>query len=151
MKQIIICDLDGTLADCTHRQHHVQGEGKKDWKAFFATMSEDELNENLNYILQDLWTMGNEIWFVSARPDNYRDVTEKWLYDKAKWSLGADRKLIMRKAGDFRADTIVKQEILDQIKAEGVEILVAFDDRSSVVQMWRDNGVFCCQVAQHDF
>lgn len=149
MKQIIICDLDGTLADCTHRQHHVQGEGKKDWKAFFATMYDDVLNKNLNDIL-GLLSFKYDIYFVSARPDNYREVTKNWLLAAGEWEE-ENYFLYMRKAGDFRADTIVKQEILDQIKAEGVEILVAFDDRSSVVQMWRDNGVFCCQVAQHDF
>lgn len=151
MKQIIICDLDGTLADCTHRQHHVQGEGKKDWKAFFAGMDKDTLNKNLNSVLEHLWITGHDVWFVSARPDNYRDVTEKWLFEKAGWELTESTRLIMRKAGDFRADTIVKKEILDQIRAEGVEILIAFDDRKSVVDMWRENGVFCAQVADHNF
>jgi hypothetical protein len=46
-KPIILCDLDGTLADCQHRIHHItppqypHGDGKqvhpaKDWAAFFA-------------------------------------------------------------------------------------------------------------------
>lgn len=149
MRQIVICDLDGTLADCSHRQHHVQGEGKKNWKAFFSEMDKDVVNRKLNDILGALSTR-YDIYFVSARPDNYRDKTTTWLREQAEW-LDGEYFLYMRKAGDFRADTVVKQEILDQIKAEGVEILVAFDDRSSVVQMWRDNGIFCCQVAQHDF
>jgi hypothetical protein len=32
----VVVDLDGTLADCTHRLHHVRGHGRKNWEAFFA-------------------------------------------------------------------------------------------------------------------
>jgi hypothetical protein len=31
----ILVDIDGTLADCTHRLHHIQKQ-PKDWDAFFA-------------------------------------------------------------------------------------------------------------------
>lgn len=152
MKKIIICDLDGTLANCEHRQHHVQGEGKKNWKAFFSNMYDDVIQSDLNEVLQSLH-QHYDVWFVSARPDNYRKVTERWLTDAGGWQLGDNNgtRLIMRKAGDFRADTIVKKEILDQIRSEDVYILMAFDDRKSVVDMWRENGVFTAQVQDHDF
>ena len=32
-KRIVICDIDGTIADNSHRQHYLLG--KKDWKKFF--------------------------------------------------------------------------------------------------------------------
>src|SRR6476620_2777274 len=105
MKKIIICDLDGTLADCTHRQHYVQGEGKKNWKAFFDGMDKDLLHASLNEVLQVL-RQYYDIYFVSARPDNYRDMTEAWLEEVAGWDLEDEGfSLIMRKAGDYRADT----------------------------------------------
>lgn len=148
--KVIICDLDGTLANCEHRQHHVR-DGKKNWNAFFKEMDADEVADSLNEVLKVLH-QHYDIYFVSARPDNYRTKTVKWLAEKAGWDMdGEGIKLIMRKAGDYRADTIVKKEILDQIKSEGVEILMAFDDRKSVVDMWRENGVFTNQVQDHDF
>lgn len=150
MIEIVICDLDGTIADCSHRQHHVQGEGKKNWRAFFREMDKDVLNVKLNRVLEALWYDNMEIWFVSARPDDYREVTEEWLR-KAGWIVGDNCKLLMRKAGDYRADTIVKKEILDQIRSEDVDVVIAFDDRTSVVEMWRENDILCAQVAQHDF
>lgn len=150
MKQIVICDLDGTLADCEHRQHHVRGPGKKNWKKFFDEMYADPVVTDLNLVLQSLHR-SFDIYFVSARPDNYRNLTEAWLYDQANWKPnGDDIQLIMREAGDFRADTVVKQEIYDRIKQEG-HIIIAFDDRKSVVDMWRSNGVLCAQVQDHDF
>jgi FMN phosphatase YigB (HAD superfamily) len=33
----ILFDVDGTLANCEHRVHHVQN-GNRDWNKFFAEM-----------------------------------------------------------------------------------------------------------------
>jgi hypothetical protein len=152
----ILVDLDGTLADCTHRLHFVRedmNEGltkfKKDWKGFFDNMYNDAVNASLNEVLVAL-RQNHMIIFVTARPSNYYGVTARWLYEKAGWSK-TSYQIYMRPAGDFREDSIVKKEILDKIIEEGHEILVVFDDRSSVVKMWRDNNVFCCQVADHNF
>ena len=43
-KKAIIIDLDGTLSDISHRAHHVRGEGKKNWKAFFEGIPGDKVN-----------------------------------------------------------------------------------------------------------
>lgn len=58
--------------------------------------------------------------------------------------------LYMRKDGDQRKDNVIKQEILKHIK-EKYEISFAFDDRKSVVDMWRENGVFCFQCQDHNY
>jgi 5'(3')-deoxyribonucleotidase len=149
--KIIICDLDGTLADCSHRQHHVQPEAgnRKDWKAFFKTIEDDTVNQDLNEVLKVLHQF-YDIYFVTARPNDYYGPTVRWLLESAEWQKD-EYNIIMRRKGDFRADTIVKQEILDGIKADGHQILMVFDDRKSVVNMWRANNLFTCQVADHDF
>lgn len=147
--KIVIVDLDGTLANCEHRQHQVRGEGKKRWDLFFKEMDKDSVNENLNDVILSLH-QHYDIYFVSARPDNYRDKTVAWLYEKAGWHKDSYT-LIMRKAGDFRKDNIVKKEILDNIIATGNYPIIAFDDRKQVVDMWRENNVLCAQVADHNF
>lgn len=38
-----IIDIDGTLADCRHRLHHVLPGRKRDWDAFFGEMDDDDL------------------------------------------------------------------------------------------------------------
>ena len=40
----IVCDIDGTIANLSHRLHFIQPEegGKKDWDSFFAGVSDDE-------------------------------------------------------------------------------------------------------------
>ena len=57
----------------------------------------------------------------------------------------------MRKEGDHRPDHIIKLELLAQIRSDGFEPIMAFDDRNSVVKMWRDAGIPCAQVAEGDF
>ena len=46
----------------------------------------------------------------------------------------------MRKTGDYRKDTVVKGEMYDQMLADGYEPSMVFDDRPSVIRMWRELG-----------
>lgn len=62
-----------------------------------------------------------------------------------------DIPLYMRTAGDKRPDDVVKEELLAKIRADGYEPFLVFDDRQRVVDMWRRNGIQCCQVAPGDF
>jgi hypothetical protein len=57
----------------------------------------------------------------------------------------------MRPANDHRQDNFIKFEILEQIRHEYGEPFMVFDDRDQVVNMWRENGVRCMQVAPGDF
>tara|TARA_Y100001963_G_C6747458_1_gene432386 strand:- start:983 stop:1612 length:630 start_codon:yes stop_codon:yes gene_type:complete len=62
--------------------------------------------------------------------------------------------LFLRADKDYREDSIVKSEMLDKlIETEGVNVnsLIIFDDRQSVVDMWRERGVTCFQVNKGDF
>jgi predicted kinase len=51
----------------------------------------------------------------------------------------------MRPFKDYRTDHIVKQEMLDGLRARGFEPFLIFDDRQQVVDMWRRNGLFVLQ------
>jgi hypothetical protein len=76
------------------------------------------------------------IILVTGRPDDYREVTELWL----KQHKIPYQQLYMRRAGDFRPDDIVKQEILDRhLKKEKIKLVI--EDRPRVIRMWRRNGL----------
>lgn len=147
MKDIIICDLDGTLCDITHRLIHVKPKTKKDWDAFFDGIRDDAVNEP---VLRFLWMAMDfsEIVFCSGRPERCRADTISWLNTEA-FPFG-DCPLYMRKDGDYRSDVIVKQEILDA-HIDKDRVLFVLDDRQSVVDMWRRNGLTCFQVAEGNF
>lgn len=44
MNRVILIDLDGTLANCDHRRHFVEGT-KKNWSDFYQNMAFDTVNE----------------------------------------------------------------------------------------------------------
>lgn len=147
----VIFDLDGTLADLTHRRHFVATK-PKNWPAFFAGVERDTVIEPIAMIARS-FALANRVIICSGRPDNLREVTEMWL-TKHVW--GAQRwlhhsGLYMRKAKDFRADDIVKEELLDRIIDDGFHPQLAFDDRSRVVAMWRRRGIRCAQVDEGNF
>lgn len=142
----VICDLDGTLADISHRKHFVEGVEKKDWKSFFANVSEDKLNQSIAELLDIFYDDGYNILLVSGRPINPCGIpTQDWL---TKHKVKYDH-LFMRAGGDSRSDVIVKQEILDHLPKDRIDYVL--DDRDSVVEMWRKNGLTCLQVAKGDF
>jgi len=109
----------------------------------------DTLNEPVAKVITALAQASYTIIYVSARNTGMRKVTEKWLQDHNLWF--APHLLYLRKEGDTRADTIVKRELLERIRAKGYHPILSFDDRNSVVAMWRDEGITCLQVADGDF
>ncbi len=143
----VVFDIDGTLADNSHRQNLAPPKGP-DWDEFFAEMVNDLPNQPIIDLYQTIKASGKySCVLVSGRPDNYRKHTEEWL---AKYELEYVL-LCMRKVGDRRPDYDVKKEILDDLLGKGYEIAFVVDDREETVRMWRDNGITCLQCADHDF
>jgi len=150
MTECVLVDIDGTLADCDHRRHFVEG-SSRDWKSFLSPemAALDTLNQPVAKVVAALSQAGYAIIYVSARPESLKEVTEKWL---KKYELWFEPKLLyMRKDKDSRADTIVKRELLAKIREKGFRPIISLDDRNTVVAMWRDEGITCLQVAEGDF
>ena len=58
---------------------------------------------------------------------------------------------MMRKEGDHRRDSIVKKEIYDTLIKDEFDVEFVLDDRQQVVDMWREIGLKCLQVAEGNF
>lgn len=141
-----IFDIDGTIADLSHRLPHIQKE-PKDWQSFFAACHDDAPIPHIIELARDLHCAGASIIYVSGRSDECRAATEAWLKDN-RLPLG---KVYMRAEGDHRGDDQVKAELLAELLSHGHRPVMAFDDRDRVVKTWRTNGVPCAQVAEGDF
>jgi phosphoglycolate phosphatase-like HAD superfamily hydrolase len=143
-EEIVIFDIDGTLADISAREHHVK-KRPKNWKGFFEGMSGDVPIVPILNLCNTLYEAGFEIILFTGRPEDYRKDTEEWL-DKHKVKYHS---LFMRGSRDMRDDTIVKKEMLEHINKKKIAFIV--EDRNRVVQMWRDEGYICLQCAPGEF
>ena len=140
---IVVFDIDGTLAKIDHRLHHIKKK-PKDWASFDAEISEDVINEPVVRVYKSLYHAENIVLLASGRNERSRVRTQGWLH---KNGIHYD-KLYMRPKLDYRCDSIVKKEILDQIIIDYGKPDMVFDDRPRVVNMWRENGIFVFDVYQ---
>jgi predicted kinase len=127
----IICDLDGTLAFLN---------GRNPYDA--SNCHDDGLNTTVANILK-----GRNVILVSAREDRFREPTERFLKKHDIQHLH----LLMRASHDSRKDSIIKREIFDTHIRGKYNIEFVLDDRNQVVEMWRQLGLVCLQVAEGDF
>ena len=156
MRPLYIFDLDGTLADGTHRVHLIQDEPKQ-WDEYFEACDGDRPIESVIQIANSLRSTGAEIWIYSGRSDLVRGKTHAWLTEYMARDVVLDLtcfpdNLKMRPRNDHRPDDELKEIWLNEMETYDRKRLVAvFDDRDRVVAMWRRHGVRCLQVAPGDF
>lgn len=138
----VVIDLDGTLCDCVHRQHHAQ---QSQWDEFHAKLVDDEPYWDVQWFLKKL-PERLQVLAVTGRNEAYRQMTYDWL---DKHSIVIDD-VLMRPDRDFRTDDVLKPQLLeDHFGSKDLVIdNVAFvlDDRDKVVEAWRNYGLPCWQV-----
>jgi len=171
-KNTIIFDLDGTLALVEKRVEKAKirkkknGEDALDWGIFFdgKNIELDEPNYPVISMAQMYYEKGFNIVIFSGRNDRSYKETKEWLKmyevpyhilvmrpDKFKdksWPIadGNPATPAMR----FMPDEILKKEMLDTF-VDIDDVFMTVDDRQKVVDMWRENGLTCFQVAPGDF
>lgn len=153
-KSVVLVDLDGTIANNSHRQHWLKSK-PANWKAYNATMSEDlPIKATLDAVRGLVHSDKADVVFVSGREETYKDVTVKWINTYYDYPFIG---LYMRPEKDYRGDEIVKKELLYQamkdLDFELEDILCIFDDRPKVVRMWKELGlfVFDCNQTGEEF
>jgi phosphoglycolate phosphatase-like HAD superfamily hydrolase len=142
--EIVIFDIDGTLADVSERIHHVRKK-PKNWNAFFQGMAQDKAIHSMVRLCNILFASGIRIVLCSGRSEEHREQTVEWLAQQ-----GVNyHDLLLRKGKDRRSDTEVKRELLATLDKS--KILFVVEDRSRVVEMWRSEGLVCLQCAPGEF
>lgn len=132
--QTIIVDIDGTIAKHVDRNPYQ-----------YELAGSDEVIEDVARVVKAMSHVV-EVMFVTGRPDNFHDITRKWLDDN-----GFKGSLHMREEGDRRPDYIVKAEVVESISTQ-FEIVGAFEDRKQVKEMYRKGfGITCFHIDEGNF
>lgn len=134
MKNIILCDIDGTVANNDHRQHFL--EGKKDWDGFFSELINDLPINSIIKMLNTEVRKGNEVIFITGRPERYKYSTNLWL----KENFSFDYDLFMRKDRDQRNKLIIKKEIFNEY-CKNLNIILCIDNDEELLKQWEELGL----------
>ena len=149
MNTWIIFDLDGTLADIEVRRDVCTKEnGKMDWDKFFdpENINLDEPNIPVINTLRAFAIAGYKIAIFSGRSAKTEEATKKWLNE-----FGCVFNVIkMRPERNFTPDEQLKLKWLNDMDWKD-DVEMVFDDRQKVVDMWREIGLTCAQVAPGNF
>ena len=136
-----VFDIDGTLADASHRLHHIAGT-PKNWPAFFEASRGDLVIEPIAKIARLMLANSYPIAYVTGRPESTRSFTLEWLLQHHLWN-SPQTHLFMRPVHDYRKDEEVKPELIKKLP---YPVTAIFEDRACVVQKWRELGYTCLQV-----
>lgn len=130
-----ICDIDGTITDSNA------------WMS--SEIDKLPINKDLKSIITSRDANGypRKIFFITARPESQRDITNAFLklhFRHIPFTL------YMRQDSDQRIDTEIKKDIyIDNIVGK-YNVVAAFDDKPSIVKMWRSLGIQTYEVTFND-
>lgn len=144
----VLVDIDGTIA---HMKDH---RGPFDWKNVGRDEPDFNVMQVITWIRKGMerdysWESLNKakVILMSGRDEVCRQETFDWC---VSWDFNFDH-LLMRPHGDMRKDSIVKAELFDKYIRDNYDVVMVFDDRQQVVDVWRAMGLTCAQVAEGDF
>lgn len=170
-KPICLVDIDGTVADCTHRMGHIKPQGphnidctfanatsppyinlngkctqcgaklRKDWNAFFAEVGQDRIIKHMANLLAKL--EDHLLVFVSGRPiSSGRTPVGIITEDWLIEHLRLPDRLFLKQTGDHRPAVEFKREVLDHLPKERVAYV--FDDSPECIRMYKSELPSAC-------
>ena len=150
----VIFDIDGTLLNIEHRLKFIK-QSPKDWKGFRDPVQKrwDEPILPMIDLFNALWFGGHTVLLASGRTKDEeldtRETLKRWMPHIVESAEGGYEYEIpgwFRSISDYREDAVVKREYLDDMRLHGFEPTLVFDDRPSVIRMWREAGLQVADV-----
>jgi phosphoglycolate phosphatase-like HAD superfamily hydrolase len=167
MKHCIV-DIDGTLADASHRLHYICNPDltrkyPSDWDGFFSydEMMKDRPIYPVLDIIHGLNRDGYDLVFVTGRPERTRVATFDWFDLHRPYNVGARFDVLMRPNDERTDDHLLKAQMVKDYlthKHDGTptrswieDHVIAFEDRNRCVEAYRNMGITVFQPAKGDF
>lgn len=147
MKNIVIFDLDNTLACLKHRLHLLPKSDlhlTSSWKEFNKACVNDAPIWDTIEVLKAIKASGKTVIIMTGRSDDAFEETRYWL---ARVGVLDKALLMMRNKNDSRKDTVIKEGWLRSIGLQN--ILCCFDDSPSVIAHFRSLGLTVYDVVDH--
>ena len=122
MRPLAVFDIDGVLADVSHRVHFLE-QRVQDWRSFFAEAVHDPaLVDGVALALEAAREC--EVVYLTGRPERCRSDTLQWLREQAL----PEGSLHMRPDRDHRPARRLKPKLLSDVAAGRIVAIVVDDD-----------------------
>lgn len=137
LPKAIIVDIDGTVANCEHRNPFDQ-----------TKAGDDDLIEHIANMVKLYHQNGYKIIYLSGREEKSRAVTTAWF---KKHDLPLGELLLLNKDGEKRSSAITKIEIFDKHIKNNYYIELVLEDRWKNIEAWNKFGLMTLMVGgTHD-
>jgi FMN phosphatase YigB (HAD superfamily) len=137
VRDAVIFDVDGTLADVSGIRHYLTDDAKrKNFEKFHGAASYVRPHQPIIALAQSLTVAGFPILVVTGRMEKWRYPTSIWL---RKWGVEFTE-LHHRRDGDPRRDVEVKRDILADLRAR-YRIILAVDDNPAIIALWNEECI----------
>jgi hypothetical protein len=147
MKDVYVFDLDGTIADNTHRLHFLKLKTTDRWDIYKSHSSNDTPILEMLYVFNFLCTYKNVI-VISGRNESERLDTLAWLKKNTYFSL--TERLFLRPDNNFVSSYEYKAEQLhNAIKKLNIKnINLIFDNDLDTIMKFKHLGYMCMHVVK---
>lgn len=143
-RNVIICDVDGTLRDPSGRLHLIPSRDDMDrtegWRKFnMACFSDAPTQRNID-LVNSLFDHGYVIYLVSGCSLEARDITRHWMTEHGvQFSY-----LIMRPEDDHRIAGVFKKEVLETIGMDNIAFCI--EDNPKQAELMESWGLHVIRV-----
>ncbi len=136
----VVFDIDGVLSNAAGRQHFIE-RGQRNWASFFEACGDDPVIEEVARLLE-LLDPSLAVILLTGRPQRVQPQTLAWLKRYGlRWDL-----LVMRSRGDYAQVTEFKEAVVRDLRAQGFDLRLAFEDDPSNHAMYVAAGVPCVYI-----
>jgi len=143
---ILVLDIDGTLADLSHREFLVADKATADWDTFFSDelIYQDRPIRGAQEGYQALHDLADKIYLLSGRPERSFRKTEEWLIENG-FDLTKVLGNIILRPDDLRLTSReFKEAVLESIilpENDPDELYVFIDDEPKNLEMFSQYGL----------
>jgi hypothetical protein len=132
LADVAVFDVDGVLADVSHRRHFIAG--RRNWPAFFAAAGDDAPLATGIELARAARDRGLQLVYLSGRPERLRSVTLDWCREHGV----PDGQLLLRPDRDRSPAAALKLRLLRRLTRTR-RIVFFVDDDTQVVDAVRQS------------
>jgi len=138
-KNIIIVDIDGTLADSYKWQKKYFTEGVCDEQGYLSHIHEFPFRHSIVKLIELYINSGHEIMFLTSRPISVEKETKKWLsklYDLTQPNFHVN----LRKDHDYSESVKYKCLVIEELIDNDYTIDLILDDNPKLIESFLSSG-----------